>query len=137
MGQANFSGTWDLNKTKSTLNEDFSMAPIQLVITQTESSITVERHSNFQGENITSTDKFTFDGKECINPGWMDSKKKSVVVLNDDKTILKITSKISMDGGDDMTITETFQMDSAMMKVVTTSSSSFGDMNETCLYDKK
>jgi len=69
-----FSGTWNLNKSKSTLSDQFSMAPTQLVISQTADALVIERHSTFQDQNFTFKDKLTLDGKECINDGWMDTK---------------------------------------------------------------
>ncbi|GAJ14433.1 unnamed protein product, partial [marine sediment metagenome] len=69
----NFSGTWKLNSSKSKLNDEFSMAPKELILTQKGNDLDVERHSSFQGQDFTTNDKFTLDGKECINPGWQDT----------------------------------------------------------------
>ncbi|HAH24833.1 MAG TPA: hypothetical protein DCL77_13960, partial [Prolixibacteraceae bacterium] len=48
-----FSGTWNLNKPKCTLNDQFSMAPSQLILSQTSEILDVEKHANFQGQDIT------------------------------------------------------------------------------------
>ena len=137
MAQIDFSGNWKINNSKSTLNADFSMAPNELVIKQSDSIITIERHASFQGENITFTDKIYLDGKESINNGWMDSKKKSVASWSADKASLKISTKIPMDGGDEMSLTETYQLEGAMLKIVTKASSSWGENSETYLFDKQ
>ena len=137
MAQIDFSGNWKINNSKSTLNADFSMAPNELVIKQSDSILTVERHANFQGENVTFTDKIYLDGKESINNGWMDSKKKSVASWSADKASLKISTKIPMDGGDEMSLTETYQLEGAMLKIVTKASSSWGENSETYLFDKQ
>lgn len=137
MAQIDFSGNWKINNSKSTLNADFSMAPEQLVLTQSDSILTIERHSNFQGENMTFTDKIYLNGKESINNGWMDSKKKSVAAWSEDKASLKISTKIPMEGGDEMSLTETYQLDGAMLKIVTKVSSSWGENSETYLFDKQ
>jgi len=137
MAQIDFSGNWKINNSKSTLNADFSMAPNELIIKQSDSILTVERHANFQGENVTFTDKIYLDGKESINNGWMDSKKKSVASWSADKASLKISTKIPMDGGDEMSLTETYQLEGAMLKIVTKASSSWGENSETYLFDKQ
>lgn len=137
MAQVDFSGNWKINNSKSTLNTEFSMAPNELVITQSDSIITVERHASFQGENFTFTDKIYLDGKESINNGWMDSKKKSVASWSEDKASLKISTKIPMDGGEELSLTETYMLDGGMLKIVSTASSSWGENSETYLFDKQ
>jgi len=132
-----FSGTWNLNKDKSTLNEQFSLAPSQLVLSQDKEIIAVERHSNFQGQEYTITDKFTLDGKECINNGWMETKKKSTTSWSADEKSLTIHSKIPMQDSGEMTIAETFQMDENTLKIVVSVSSSLGDVKETYLFEKQ
>jgi hypothetical protein len=132
-----FSGTWNLNKPKCTLNDQFSMAPSQLILSQTSEILDVEKHANFQGQDITINDKFTLDGKECINKGWQDSKKTSVISWSADEKLLTITSKIPMQDGTDMTMTETYQMEGANLKVVANANSSFGEWAETYLFDKQ
>mgnify|MGYP001143042046 CR=1 FL=1 len=99
--------------------------------------MSVEKHSSFQGNDFTVSDKFTLDGKECINEGWQGSKKKSTAVWSDGKKVLTITSKIPGPDGGDMTITEVFQMDGSNLIIESSASSSYGDLNETMAYDKQ
>jgi hypothetical protein len=131
-----FSGNWKLNPEKSKLNAEFSMAPLQLVIAQKDNDMSVERHSEFQGEAVTMTDKFTLDGKECVNTGFMDTQKKSTAVWSEDKKSLKITSKVVMDDGNEINITEVYKTDAGTLLIDSGSSSSFGDISETLVYDK-
>ncbi len=131
-----FSGNWKLNTEKSKLNAEFSMAPLQLIVAQKDNDLSIERHSEFQGEAVTMTDKFTLDGKECINKGFMDTQKKSNAAWSDDKKSLKITSKIVTDDGNEINITEIFKLDGGNLVVDSSSSSSWGDMAETHVYDK-
>lgn len=133
----NFSGTWKLNSSKSKLNDQFTMAPKELILTQKGNDLDVERHSSFQGQDFTTNDKFTLDGKECINPGWQDTQKKSTAVWSDDKKSLKITTKFPMNDGGEMIIFEVYNMDGSNMVIESSSSSSFGDMSETMVYDKQ
>ena len=131
-----FSGSWKLNGEKSKLNAEFSFAPKEIIITQAGNEMTVEKHSNFQDQEFVTNDKLTLDGKECTNPGFQDTQKKSTCNWSDDKASLKIISKIPIGDGD-MTITEVYKMDAGSMIIESMASSSFGDMNETMVYEKK
>lgn len=131
-----FAGSWKLNGEKSKLNAEFSFAPKEIIITQAGNDMTVEKHSSFQDQEFVTTDKLTLDGKECTNAGFQDSQKKSTCNWSDDKASLKIISKIPIGDGD-MTITEVYKMDAGNMIIESIASSSFGDMNETMVYEKK
>ncbi|MBV5311659.1 MAG: hypothetical protein JZU47_00090 [Prolixibacteraceae bacterium] len=75
-----FSGNWKLNRSISKLNDQFSMAPKEIILAQKDNDFNVERHSTFQDRDFTIKDKFTLDGKESINPGWQDTQKKSTAI---------------------------------------------------------
>lgn len=132
-----FSGSWKLNSSKSKLGDQFSMAPKEIIVVQKGNDLSLEKHSEFQDQQFTINDKFTLDGKECTNDGWMDSKKKSSVVWSADKKSIKISSKIAMQDGGEMIISEIYKMDGGNMVVEMSASSSYGDMSETQVYDKK
>ncbi|MGE5426782.1 MAG: hypothetical protein ACM3O8_02730 [Methylococcaceae bacterium] len=134
---ADFSGTWNLNKEKSTLNEQFSMAPSQIILQQSADVLDVEKHASWQDQEFTINDKFTLDGKECINKGWQDSQKTSVAVWSTDEKTLTITSKMPMQDGNEMTIVEIYQMQDNNLKLEVSANSSFGEMKETFLFDKQ
>lgn len=131
-----FSGTWKLNSSKSKLNDQFSMAPNEIVVVHKANDMSVEKHSSFQGQNFTTQDKLTLDGKECVNTGIMDTEKKSTAVWSDDKKLLTVSSKIPMQG-ETMTIVEVYKMDGNNMVIEASASSSYGDMSETMVYDKQ
>jgi hypothetical protein len=135
--QVDLSGSWKLNNSKSKLGEQFSMAPKEIILVQKGNDLSVERHSEWQGQEFTTNDKFTLDGKECVNAGMMDTQKKSTAVWDADKKSLKITSKIPMQDGGEFSITEVYKMDGGNMVIEMNSTSSFGDMAETQVYDKK
>ena len=138
MGQvSDFSGTWKLNSEKSTLFEQFSLAPSQLILTQTADSLTVEKHGNFQGTDYVTKDKFSLDGKECINPGMMDSKKTSTAVWSEDGKILTISSKLPTQDQGEATIKEVYQMVENNLKLELNAASSMGEMAEIYLLDKE
>jgi hypothetical protein len=135
--QVDFSGSWKINSSKSKLGEQFSMAPKEIIVVQKGNDLSVERHSEWQGQEFTTNDKFTLDGKECVNAGMMDTQKKSTAVWATDKKSLKIISKIPMQDGGEFSLTEVYKMDGVNMVIEMSSSSSFGDMSETQVYDKK
>ena len=113
------------------------MAPKEIIILQNDNDLNVEKHSSFQDQDFIIKDKFTLDGKECINPGWQETQKKSTAVWSDDKKSLKITSKIAMNDGGEMVIIEIYRMDRVNLIIDSSSSSSFGDMAETMVFDKQ
>ncbi len=132
-----FSGAWKLNNEKSKLNAEFTFAPKEVIITQSGNDLTVEKHSSFQDQEFVTTDKLTLDGKECINPGFQDSQKKSTCAWSEDKASLKIISKMPMGDGGDMTITEVYKLDGSNLVIESNASSSYGELAETMVYDKK
>ena len=131
------SGKWKLNSSKSKLSAEFSMAPKELIIVQKGNDLSIERHSTFQERDFTFSDKFTLDGKECINKGWMDAEKKSTAVVSEDKKSIKITTIIAMGNNGNMTVTENYSMDGKTLVVEASAASSFGDRKETMVYDKE
>lgn len=133
--QTDFSGTWTLNSSKSKLGER-SFAPKSMVIVQKGNDFSVESHNEWQGEERVRTNKYTLDGKECINPGFRDSEIKSTAAWSGDKKSLAITSKFEMQNGE-MTMKAVYKMDGKNLVVESSSSSSFGDRSETQVFDKK
>lgn len=132
-----FSGTWTLNRAASVLDDQFSIAPGQIKIVQAGNDLFVERHSNFQDREFIVKDKFTLDGKECINPGWADSEKRSTAEWTAGKASLMITTKIPMGDNGEMTVVETFRLKNKQLVIETKASSTFGDRAETLVFDKK
>ena len=131
-----FSGNWKLNKSKSKLGEQFSMAPSILIAAQSATDFNVEKHIAFQDQEMTTKEKYTLDGKESVNPGFQDSQKKSTAVWSGDKNSLTITSKIPM-GDNDMTTVEVYKIVDGNLVIDSKMSSSFGENNETMVFEKQ
>ncbi|QGY42786.1 hypothetical protein GM418_03705 [Maribellus comscasis] len=131
-----FSGTWKLNRSESKLGDQFSMAPNEIIVIHKINEMDIEKHSSFQGQNFTTKDNLTLDGRECVNVGFMDTEKKSTAVWSDDEKMLTITSKIPMQG-ETMTIVEVYKMDGKNMVIEVSASSSYGDMSEMMVYNKQ
>lgn len=132
-----FTGTWKLNAEKSKLNDQFTLGPKEIIIDQKGNDLNIEKHSTMMDQDFTTKDKLTLDGKECINAGFQDSKKKSACGWSDDKTSLKVVSVQSIGDGGDMTHTEVFKIDGGNLVIESTASSSYGELVETFVYDKQ
>lgn len=132
----NISGSWKLNDSKSKLNEQFSLSPKSMKVTQEGNTLVLVKTVEFQGQANESTEKYTLDGKECSNPGFMDATKKSTAVISPDNKTITITSKVSM-GENEINSVEVFSLNGDNNLVYDSkSNSSFGDMVETAVYDK-
>lgn len=134
---ADFSGTWKLNRTKSILNDQFSFAPSDVVITQNGNEFSIEKHSSYQGTDYTTNDRYTLDGKECTNDGFQGSVKKSTAVWDDNGQVLTIKSRLPMQDGTEVTITETLKMKGDDLEIKSFATSSYGDLDETMVYEKQ
>jgi hypothetical protein len=132
-----FSGKWKISSTKSKLNEQFSMAPKSLVLTQTDKLLTFERHGVFQDQEYTTTSKLNLDGSESVNDGMMGMKITSVATWSEDKTTLTVKSKIPMEGGGELKITEVFKMAGPDLSWETSSTSDWGNLQETYVFEKE
>lgn len=134
---ADFSGKWKLSKAKSSLNDQFSMAPSEVIIVQNGNEFSIEKHSSYQGNDYTSNDKYTLDGKECINEGFQGSKKKSTAVWDEGKNVLTVKSTLPMQDGGEIAITEVYKTSEKDLVISSHASSSWGDLDETMVYEKQ
>jgi hypothetical protein len=141
---ANFSGTWTFNEEKSVVGEGGPRgAAVKLVITQEGNNLSIDRTTQRQsGEERTSTEKYTLDGKECENPAFGDRTRTSTAVWSADGKSLTITSKMVFEReGQEMEIitTEVFTLsaDKKNLSIDYTSKSSRGERKNTFVYDKE
>jgi hypothetical protein len=99
--KTDFSGTWSFNATKSNLGEGQGFRPATTVTVTTEGiNLTVARvRTNQNGEAVTTTEKFTLDGKESVNTSQR-GPSKAVVTWSADGKILTfvITRSFERDG---------------------------------------
>jgi hypothetical protein len=142
-GKTDFSGTWAFNEAKSTVSQGgFRFAPVKMVIKQDGINLTVDKTSVRQGgEEFTSSDKFTLDGKECTNPAF-NSSRKSMVKWSEDGLTLAFSHTMSFerDGQtNEFKSSETWKYNSAdkTLTVETSFNGPNGEMKTTNVYDKK
>ena len=105
--KANFSGSWAFNESKSELGQPAGGggggrgfgAGGSLNIKQDANNLTVDRVITRQGEQRTTTSKYTLDGKESVNTSNRGSSKSVAKWSADNKSLtISTTSTFEMDG---------------------------------------
>ena len=142
-GVINFTGEWALNESKSNFGDaQFRMAASILTVKQEGNNLSTERTMNSpDGQEMKMTGKYTMDGKECENPGFMDSKTKSTVKWSaDGKSITIASSTLFNMNGDNMEMkaSEIWTLDGdKTLKIETSNTMPDGEMKTSLVYDKK
>lgn len=141
--QPDFSGSWTLNESKSTLGDGPRMSVTSMTVTQQESLISIDLvQPSWEGEEMKRSEKYTLDGKESVNQGMMNSSVKTITTWSEDKKELRFGKAIVFDmNGDTMElkITDvwTISDDGKTLTVKSSMKSEMGDMNLVLVYDKK
>jgi hypothetical protein len=139
----NFSGTWALNESKSNFGDaQFRMAASILTVKQEGNNLVIDRTSGGpDGQEMKTTGKYTLDGKETENVGFMESKSKSTVKWSaDNKSITIATTTVFNMNGDSMEMkgTEIWSLDGdKILKIATSNAMPDGEMKTSLVYDKK
>jgi hypothetical protein len=142
-GAVNFSGSWALNESKSKFGDaQFRMAASILTVKQEGNNLSIDRNlSTPDGQEMKMTGKYTMDGKECENSGFMESKTKSTVKWSaDNKSITIASSTVFNMNGDNMEMkaTEIWTLDGdKILKIETSNTMPDGEMKTSLVYDKK
>jgi hypothetical protein len=141
-GQANFTGSWAFNESKSNLGEgQFRMYSPTLTITQDANTFSIERSfRNQDGDEMKTTEKYTLDGKESVNPVW-NTSKKSVATWSADKNVLTVSSSMVFEfngESNEIKTVENYSLtDGKLMTIDSKSTSSRGERVTKLVYDKK
>jgi hypothetical protein len=147
--KANFAGTWAFNAEKSNMGQPPQGGGGQrmgggggnFVATQEANLLTVVRTRTGQdGQPMTTTSKYTLDGKESVNTSGR-GESKSVATWSADSKSLTIVTKRSFerDGQTmEMTTTEVWSVTSpTSLSIVSTMNTPNGERKTTAVYDKK
>ena len=96
--QANFSGTWGFNESKSNFGESqFRFAATTMVVTQKGNILTVESTMpGRDGGEMKTTSKYNLDGTLSENP-MFNTTRKSTATWSADKTSLTIKSTMTFE----------------------------------------
>ena len=133
-----FSGTWNFDESQSKQNAEFSWAPVQLNINQEKKSISIERVSNFQGQEYRHTSTYTLDGEESVNQGFQGEDIVSIAKWTDDKKSISITTEIEMQDGGTLTIISIYSMKDGQINVESNiKGGPMGDSTENWVYTKE
>lgn len=151
-GKANFSGTWTMNAEKSQMGQGGGgfggggfgggrMGGGDMVVKQDGNVLSVDRTRPGRdgGNPVTTTTKYTLDGKESVNASQMGDSK-SVATWSSDGNTLKIVTTRSFDrDGQSMSFTQTeeWSMNGSNLSIKNTSTTPNGDMSTVMVYDKK
>ncbi len=140
-GNVNFTGSWALNAGKSTMGDNPRMGGGDITVVHDGNNLNVERtRTNRDGQTMTTTMKYTLDGKECLNTSPR-GENKSVAKWSADGKILTInTSRTFEMNGEtiNMKSTEVWTLtDPKTITIQSTMSTPDGDRTMTLVYDKK
>lgn len=144
--KANFSGTWAFNAEKSQMGEQGQGGGMRggggnMVVKQEGNLLTVEQTRTGQdGQSMTTTSKYTLDGKESVNTTARGESKSIATWSADGKSVNVVTTRsFERDGQTtQMKTTEVWSLTSpTALSVVSTMSTPDGDRKTTRAYDKK
>jgi hypothetical protein len=161
-GKANFAGTWAFNAEKSNMGQPPQGQPAQgqpaqgagqgqggrggfgggnFVAKQEANLLTVDRTRTGQdGQPVTTTSKYTLDGKESINTTGMGESKSIATWSADGKTLTIVTTRTFDRNGETTTMKTTDEWsltDANTLAIKSTRTSPNGDRVTTAVYDKK
>lgn len=144
-GKANFAGNWAVNAEKSTQPQGGMGGGMRMggsiVVTQEPNLLTVVRTRTGQdGQPVTTTMKYTLDGKESINTSPMGDSKSVAKWSADGKSLTIETSRTMDMNGESRTMKSSevwMQTDAKTLTVDMTRQGPNGEMKSTTVYDKK
>jgi len=142
-GELNFSGEWQLNKEKSNFGESgrgSRMAATKMIISQKENLKTERFSLNRDGEEVTTEETLTLDGKECKNETTRGERISTANISEDGKNLtINTTMKMERQGNEfEMQIKEVWSLenDGDSLVIDYTTTTSRGERNRTLYYDK-
>jgi dipeptidyl aminopeptidase/acylaminoacyl peptidase len=147
-GKTNFAGNWTLNAEKSTQPQGgqgggggMRMGGGSFVATQDANVLTVVRTRTGQdGQPITTTMKYTLDGKESVNTSPRGDSKSVAKWSADGKSLTIETSRTMDMNGESRTVksTEVWALtDSKTLTVSSTRQGPNGDVKSNMVFEKK
>lgn len=141
-GQANFTGSWAINESKSNLGEFRMFSPV-IAITQDATTFTIEKtYKGRDGQERKTTEKYTLDGKESINKVFGNTDKKSSATWSEDKQSLKVSSSMVFEYNgekNEMKAVEVYKLsdEGKTLSIDNQSTSSMGEFKTLLVYEKK
>jgi len=112
----------------------------QLTIKQTDNQLTIERTmKNREGEDVTSTETYTMDGKECVNESRMGEKTTICKWSADGKKLTMESLQIfNRDGRSmEMKSVDVYSLDGENLVIESTMETPRGERKMKMVYDKQ
>jgi len=144
--KTSFSGAWVFNAEKSVMGEPSQgggqrMGVANLAVTQDANLLSVERTRTGQdGQPVTTTSKYTLDGKESINTSQRGDSKSVASWSADGKSLTIVTKRTFERDGQtmEMTSTEVWNLtNTTTLSIAATMNTPGGERKTTAVYDKK
>jgi GTPase involved in cell partitioning and DNA repair len=144
-GKTDFAGDWTFNAEKSTPQGGQGGGGPRMggnvVVTQDANTLTVVRTRTGQdGQETTTTMKYTLDGKESINTSPRGDSKSVATWSSDGKTVSIATTRTFEMNGESRTMqsTEVWKLtDPKTLIVTSTRQGQDGEVKSDLVYDKK
>lgn len=140
--KVNFSGAWQFNEGKSTLDPmGAQFIQSKMTVTQAENELTVAKTvQGFDGGEMVMEEKMTLDGQECRSEFW-NSPRVTTAKWSEAGDALHIASliKFEMDGqSSELDIKEVWTLgeDGKMLSIKHSSASYWGERNITMIFDR-
>ena len=108
-----------------------------MVVKHSKKTLEIERNSTWEGQDFSTNDFFTLDGKECENPGMLDAIKKSTATYDKKTQKLTISSYVELEDGTEVEIVEEIKMEGTHLIINSSVASSYGDLFEKFVFDKQ
>jgi len=137
-GNANFSGNWALNQSRSTTGGDQRMggASPTMTVTQEANRLSVTRATaGRDGASTPTTTNFSLDGKETVNSSQRGESKTVAVWSSDGKTLTTTTTRNF--NGMAMKTVEVWTIDSNTLTIKSEATTPQGNRSSTFVYDKR
>lgn len=147
-GKANFAGTWAYNAEKSNVGggqggpgggRGFGGGDMTVSQEGNLLSVSTTRPGRDGGDPVTTTMKYTLDGKESVNASQRGDSKSTASWSADGKSLTIKTSRTMNMGGETRTMnsSEVWSLNGANLSVTSTMTTPNGEMTSTRVYDKK
>lgn len=151
--KANFAGSWAFNASKSNMGQPpqgmggggggqrpGGFGGGDMVVKQDANTLTMERTmQGMDGQAMTTTTKYSLDGKETVNSSGRGESKSVAIWSADGKTLNIVTTMSFNFNGqtNEMKTTEEWSLAGANLTVVSTMNTPNGERKTTRVYDKK
>jgi hypothetical protein len=141
--RVNLSGTWNLNESKSELGNFVRFTTRKIKVEQKDDAIIISKTSpSRSGEDVTTIETLSFDGKESESTVFGSSKKKSTAKWSEDGKSFNVNYTIALErNGETNNIngTETWTLtnDGKSLSLQTVSASPQGERTIKAIYDKE